>query len=73
MVWVLTLLEKDLHGYPLHHLHVVSRRILGRQEAVARTAGAGDAVDVTVIVPVIGVNVESSRTGQGGCGLIGFL
>src|SRR5579864_4330474 len=26
------ILEEDLHGYALHHLHIVARRVFGRQQ-----------------------------------------
>src|SRR4029077_12803420 len=41
-------LEDDLHRYPLHHLDVVARGILGRQQAEAGAGAPHDAVDATL-------------------------
>jgi hypothetical protein len=47
---ILSLIEKNLDRDPLNHCHVMARGIFRRQQAVSRTAGGGDAIDVTVVL-----------------------
>ena len=58
MIGVLTRLEKDSNWQTLHDLDVVAGRILGWQQAKAIAARARHVLDVTVIVPAEGVNVD---------------
>ena len=53
MLRVLPLFKEDLYGNALHNLDIVAGGILRRKEAVARPAGAGDAVDVPVVLSAV--------------------
>ena len=53
--------ELDAHGDALHHLHVVARRVLRREDAEARAGGAADALDRAVQVEVERVDVHRRR------------
>src|ERR1700687_6246551 len=45
----LALVEHDLHRYALHDFDVVARGVFGWQQAEARTTGAGDGIDMSLV------------------------
>src|SRR6202795_5156507 len=49
MPLVLARLEHDLHRYALHDLDVVAGGVFGRQQAEARSTGAGDRIDMPFV------------------------
>src|SRR5579872_3097376 len=58
MVRILARVKIDADGNPLYHLDVISRGVLGRQQAEPRPTGAPDARHVTVILAIIGIYAE---------------
>src|SRR2546426_12085309 len=54
----LPLLESDFHRHALHHLDVVTRGVLGREQAELRSARPGDALDVAIVFAPVGVDVN---------------
>jgi hypothetical protein len=50
---ILTSVEDNPDRNSLDHLDVVARRILGRQQAVARAAGTGDVEDASVVIRLV--------------------
>ena len=56
MIVVLARIEDDLHRNALHDFHIVASRILRRQQAEARAAGAGDAIHFAVVFSAVGVD-----------------
>ena len=55
---VLTIFENDFDRDSLDDLHIISRGILRRQDAVTRSAGACDVQDVAVIIAAVGIHVN---------------
>ena len=66
VILVCTGFEDDLHRNALHDFHVVAGGVFRRQQAEARAAGAGDAVDLAVVGSAVGVDVD-------GDALAGFI
>src|SRR5579863_5981242 len=56
MVAVLVGVDIDADGNALHHFHVVSGGVLGRQETESGAAGAADAGDPALIFAAVGVD-----------------
>src|ERR1700685_861323 len=50
VVFISSRLEHNLDRNALHHFHVVASGIFGRQQAEAGAAGAGDAIDFTLVI-----------------------
>src|SRR5260370_41143149 len=52
------LFETQPHRDALHHLHVVAAGVLGREQAVARAGGAGEALHRRAVVVVERIDVH---------------
>src|ERR1700677_3038376 len=50
VLFVLILVEPDSHGESLHHLHVVSGGVLGREQAEQRTGGARKVLNPSLVI-----------------------
>ena len=61
MSFELPVFKNNLHWNSLYDFHVVAGRVLRGKQAEARTAGAGNTVDVPVIFPPVGINVNINR------------
>src|SRR3982074_3403622 len=56
------IIEDDLHGDALHHLHVIAGGILRRQQTEGRTAASLNAIDMACKDPArIGVDADIDR------------
>src|SRR5579872_3528204 len=51
-------LENDFHWYALHDLHIIARRVLGRQKTKAGATGAGNAIDRAVIFASVSIDFD---------------
>src|SRR5262245_28397330 len=59
---VLLLVDGDANGDTLNHLHEVPCRVLGRQQAEARSRRGGEALDVPLeIAAAVGVDLDDGR------------
>src|SRR5579864_2235333 len=51
-------IENDLDRDALHYFHVIPRSIFWRQQAEARAAGSGNALDLSVVGSAVGIDVD---------------
>ena len=61
MLRILTLVEPNSHREPLHYFHVITGRILWREQAEHRTRRAGKTLDVTLVIAPKRVDVDGDR------------
>src|SRR5260370_17878285 len=61
MPLVLARLEHDLHRYALHNFALVPARAFGWQQAEARSAGAGDGIDMPLVSLASRIDRDLSR------------
>src|ERR1700683_413834 len=59
MLGILAGVELDSHRQALHHLHVVTGGVLGRQQAEAIAARTRQVPDVALVVAAEGINVDA--------------
>ena len=71
MIGILAGVEQDSHRQPLHDLHVVAGRVLGRQQAEAIAARAGHVFDVAVVVAAEGIDVDRDLSRRDASGPVG--
>src|ERR1700682_1877013 len=58
MVSILCCVKEDLDWHSLHYFHIVSGGILRGQQAETGAGGAGQRVNVAVIVAIVRINVN---------------
>src|SRR5579864_3579206 len=61
VIFVFSRIEDDFYRDSLHNFYIVSSGILGRKQAEAGAAGAGDAIDLAIIFSAVRVNLNGDQ------------
>src|SRR6266849_8315558 len=73
MVGILSRLEQDSHGQPLHYFYVVAGSVFRRQQAEPITARARHMLDITALIPAERIDVNCDGLASVHAGELCFL